>query len=502
MLSDLDAKLQKRKLDALKRGIHRVRGDSPTPFSIHVVGLGKAGCDVITQILRDVTASYLSDERVRLTALAVDIGDTHLAQVRSAADALKSDRIQVETFALDVPSRVELQDSLQRHRDFLKLEYPLYHFNPHYQPWIPDDVVLTSGNAHYERAVVKALYSRAYYDGTRPLAAALRRFRESVETTTLDSVVCIVFGLGGGTGSGMAVDLARHLSTVEFGHRVVLTGIGIAPCEGDDAKHRSEVIFPVISEIDCMLDESKNRGVVAAFGDLYRNPYTGGFIVVPQQPAWYGTKDLAATHQRVDRELSALLLGDDGAQLWETLRFLNWVAAPSTQHSAARTPYGLRWLHLWNFVDADGKGKISTAESLRQLGVRSSYKPEIIEVRAPHPDDADLAGIVTSIDQVFKPEANTLTSLGGVKGSVQFILPRLRKTDLDLFFDAQDAYDTLSKTQKLLAHAWLLDLGIMLCEPGAHLEGMAGAGLWSSDSWVAVPYDAIRIPEEQRKAAA
>ncbi len=85
---------------------------------------------------------------------------------------------------------------------------------------------------------------------------------------------------------------------------------------------------------------------------------------------------------------------------------------------------------------------------------------------------------------------------------MQFILPRLRKTDLDLFFDAQDAYDALSKTQKLLAHAWLLDLGIMLCEPGAHLEGMAGAGLWSSDSWVAVPYDAIRIAEEPRKAAA
>jgi Tubulin like len=500
MPSDLDAKLQKRKLDALKRGIHRVRGESSTPFSIHVVGLGKAGCDVITQMLRDVTASHLSDERVRLTALALDIGDTHLAEVRNAADALHSDRIQVETFALNVPSRAELQDSLQRHRNFLKLEYPLYHFNPHYQPWIPDDLVVSSGDAHFERAVVKALYSRAYYDGARPLAAALRRFRENVETTTLDSVVCIVFGLGGGTGSAIAADLARHLSTVEFGHRVVVTGVGIAPCEGDDAKHRSGAVFPALSEIDCMLDETKNRGVVAAFGDLYRNPYTGGFIVVPQQPTWHGTKNLAATHQRVDRELSALLLADQGAQLWETLRFLNWVAAPSTQHSAARTPYGPQWLHLWNFVDA--KGKLTTAEWLKQLGVRSSYRPEIIELRSPIPDDPELAAIVTSIDQFFKPEANTLTSKGGVEGSVQFILPRLRKTDLDLFFDAQDAYDAQSRAQKLLAHAWLLDLGIMLCEPGTHLEGMAGAGLWSSDSWVAVPYDAIRIPEEPRKAAA
>ena len=43
MPSDLDAKLQKRKLDALKRGIHRMRAEDSTPFSVHVVGVGKAG---------------------------------------------------------------------------------------------------------------------------------------------------------------------------------------------------------------------------------------------------------------------------------------------------------------------------------------------------------------------------------------------------------------------------------------------------------------------------
>lgn len=502
MLSDLDTRLQKRKLDALKRGIHHVRGEDSTPFSVHLVGLGKTGCDVVTQVLRDVTPSYLADARVRLTALAVDIGDQDLVKVRDAAANLKSDRVQVETFALGVPAKDELQGSLQRHREFLQLEYPLYYPNPDYQPWIPDDLALPSEDAHFERAVAKALYSRAYYDGTRPLASALRRFRKSVEATTLDSVVCIVFGLGGGTGSGIAVDLARHLSTVEFGHGVVVVGMGIAPCEGDDLGHRSGALFPVMSELDCMLDEAKNRGVVAAFGDLYRNPFTGGFIVVPQQPTWHGSNNLAATHERVDRELAALLIGNHGAQLWETLRFLNWVAAPSTQHSAARTPYGPQWLHLWSFVDGDGKGKKTTVEWLRQLGVRSSYRPEIIELRTPNPDDPDLASIAASLDQIFKPEANTLTSQGGVKGSVQFILPRLRKTDLDLFFGAQNAYDAQSRAQKLLAHAWLLDLGILLCEPGTHLEGMAGAGLWRSDSWVAVPYDAIRIAEEQRKAAA
>jgi hypothetical protein len=298
----------------------------------------------------------------------------------------------------------------------------------------------------------------------------------------------------------MAADLARHLSTVEFGHRVVVVGIGIAPCDGDDPGHRAGALFPVISEIDCMLDETKNRGVVAAFGELYRNPYTGGFVVVPQQPAWHGTKDITATHQRVDRELAALMVGDHGAQLWETLRFLNWVAAPSTQHSAARTPYGPRWLHLWNFVDATGGD--NTAEWLGQLGVRASYKPEIIELRATHPEDPNLELIAASINQFFKPEANSLKSPGSIEGSVQFILPRLRKTDLNLFFGAQNAYEAQSREQKLMSHAWLLEQGIMLCEPGDRLEGMAGAGIWSQESWIAVPYDAIRIGQEQPHQAA
>ncbi len=498
MSSELDAKLQRRKLDALKRGIHRVPADATTAFSVHVIGVGKAGCALLTRMLGDVTASYLADDRVRLTMLAVDVADVELAKVREVAASLKTERVQVETIALNVPSKGELQDSLTRLPQSLQLEYPLYHFNPHYQPWISADTTLPSEDGHVDRALAKALYSRTYYDGDRPLAAALRRFRKSVEATSLDSVVCVVYGLGGGTGSGVAVDLARHLSTVEFGHSVVVVGMGIAPCDGDSPEHRSSALFPVITELDCMLDETKNRGVVAAFGDLYRNPFTGGFIVIPQQPVWHATHDLAATHERVDRELSSLLLRDHGAQLWETLRFLNWVAAPSTQHSAARTPYGAQWLHLWNFIDIDGGAKSNAAQWLRQLGVRDSYTPEIVELRTANPAGQGHAGIAASIDQFFKPEAATLASPGGVPGSVQFILPRLRKTDIDLFFTAQEAYDKQQPAQKILDHAWLLELGIILCEPGTHLQGMAGAGLWSDESWIAVPYDDIRIAPEQR----
>ena len=78
------------------------------------------------------------------------------------------------------------------------------------------------------------MYGRAYYDGDRPAAEAIKRFTNGVDRDAGESLVCVLFGLGGGTGSGIAVDVARHISNVRFGRRILVVGIGIAPCEGDD----------------------------------------------------------------------------------------------------------------------------------------------------------------------------------------------------------------------------------------------------------------------------
>jgi Tubulin like len=493
----LEEKLQKRKLDALKNGVHRIRANESAAFGVHVIGLGRAGCEVVAQVIARGSESLVSDERARFTALAIDVDPRALEVVEAARAALPADRAQVETLALGLPTTDALQASLQRQPEFLRLEYPLYSWNPHYQPWISNELKFPDNAGHFPRALAKALYSKAYYDAPRTMASALRKFAQSVDATPVESVVCIVFGLTGGIGSGLAVDLARHLSNVIFGHRVVVVGIGIAPCDGDYPAHDPAQLFPVLTELDCMSDERKNRGVTAAFGELHRNPFTGGFLVVPQQHVWQTTKDLQVTQQRIDRELATLLTANRGAQLWETLRLLNWVAAPSTQHSAARTPYGAQWLHLWSFVDQANLGQ-GGATLRKQLGVRTSYKPEFIELRAPNPDDRDVAKIAANIDEAFTPEVTPAVAPGGGEGSVQFILPRLRKTDLDLFFAAQHAYDAQSPAAKLLEHSWLLDLGIVLSEPSTRLEGMAGASLWGGENWVAVPYDLIRIAEEDR----
>lgn len=489
-----EAKLQQRKLDALRRGVHRIADPQSMPYGVHLIGVGGAGVRVIEQVLRDAPDDLLATAGSRLSALAIDIGQDTSAEVRSLASRFAGERAQIEALSLAVPDAEVLADSLRRYREFLELEYPMVQGHAQYLPWLPDDLAMPQAGEPVARAVAKAIYGQAYYDGGRPMAAALRRFAASTTATQGDAVVCIVFGLGGGTGSGIALDLARHLSNGIFGRRVLVAGIGIAPCDGDAPEHTGARLFPVLNELDCLCDENKNRGVVQACGDLYKNPFTAGALIVPQQPAWEQTKNLAATHARVNREIASLLTLRRGANLWEMLRLLNWVAAPSTQHSAARTPWGAKWMHVLGFEDAALPPQAAASELARQLGLQRGYSPEFIEMRVADAAAAPAAAWAAALEAALAPEVAPQIAGGGGEGSVQFVLPRVSKADLGLFFAARDAYDQLPQPARLLDHSLLLERGVVLCEPSTRIEGMAGASIGGGGQWIAVALDDVRGP--------
>ncbi len=490
MPSTIDIKLKKRKLDALRRGIHRVGAEEGLPFTVNLVGVGKAGAGVVAEALR-----RLPPAGPKVSALVVDIGEQDLECVRTAAANLPPDRADVEIIGLEIPSSDDLFATLRHYRDFLKLEYPFLSSNSN-EAWLPLSSCAPTPGASVRRAYAKAVYGRAYYGGERVLLAALRRFGARVEATRAQSMVCMIFGAGGGAGSGIVVDMARHLTNVIFGRQALTVGVGILPCDGDKPEHRNGALFAALNELDCMGDEGKNQGVVAACGELFRNPFTAGFIAVPQQHVWEIAGDLAATQQRVNQEVGALLTGRGGANLWETLRMLNWVAAPSTQHSAARTPWGPKWIHMLGFADADG-APISIGPDLPgSLGLRTSYAPEFIELRVSSPNDAQASVLAAQLESAFSPDVAPQITAGGRDGSVQFILPSISKTDLDLFFAARDAYDSEDKDEKLLDHSLLLEQGVLLSEPSTRIEGMAGASLPGSDSWIAVPLSDLRGGEK------
>ena len=484
----MEQRLAKRKLDALKRGIHRVPQDQPLPFSVNVVGIGKAGADVVVQMLRS-----LPDVGPACAAIVIDIGDADLAPVREAVAALPPGRAEVDIVPLAIPSRAELEATLDAYPDHLQLEYPLYQgASTGSANWLPPTFDHGGGDTIKSRAYSKAIYGKAYYDGDRALRGTLRKFGARITSGDAQPVVGIVFGLGGRTGSGIVVDIARHLSAVVLGRAALTVGLGILPCDGDAPEHRGGALYACLNELDCLGDESKSAGVVQACGELYRNPFTAGFLVVPQQHVWRATKDLDATHERVDRAIAMLLTGRGGANLMEVLRLLNWVAAPSTQHSAARTPWGARWVHMLGLADVEGPLAV-TPDMAARFGVRDTYHPEYIETRVAELD-APADGVASRLQAAFAPDVPPELVEGGAPGVVEFVLPCIGKLDLDCFYAARDAYDSESDDQRVLDHSMLLEHGVVLSEPSTRLEGMAGASLYGGEGWVAVPYASLRGP--------
>lgn len=495
MAEQTDNLITKKRMEALKRGgVHRMKDSSSMPTTIHMVGIGKTGAEFIAQSIQQLPEDYFADDRKRFTALAVDIGNQNLAQVEKLAETLPAEKSQVKTIALEIPSRDQLFSSLRRYREFLKLEFPRYYWNPNYEPWLPESIEIAESAELLPRSLTKAIYGKAYYEEPKLIESELEAFAKSVDATKCQTVVCLVFNLGDSVGNGIVVDLARHLSNVKFGRRALVLGIGILPTEAELSPEQTASLFPVFNELDCMLDQEKNKGVVQVWGDLYRDPFTAGLMLVPEKPAFEKTGDLAATHALVYKELASFLLGNGSVDLYESLRLLNWVGASPTQHSAARSQYGKQWCHIFGAIDL--KNSIPDAADLpAQFGlVGGNYSPDFFELRASTGDSSEkLAELTSTMITAFSPLVEpSVVQSGSGDATVKFLLPRASKTDLELFFKARDAYDQLEWDERLLLHSWLLELGVMLSEPAIRFEGMAGECLWGCACWVVVPYDAIR----------
>lgn len=472
-------------------GVHRA-GEHEGPFSLHVVGLGGAGAGIVAGLLNNRPPGFLADESTRFTALAVDIGhDDDLAKVRAAATGLPTDRAQVRTVEMPAPSPEELSTALNRYREFLKMEYPRYYWNPNYEPWLPPDVKIPGPGEHFPRAVAKAIYGSEYYQN-REITRELDAFAASVNASAATPIVVVAFGLAGGVGSGIVVELARHLTNIKLGRRPWVVGLGVLPCDGDPPELSDGSLFPVINELDCMIDSEKNNGVMAVWGDLYKNPYTGGFFAVPQNDVHEMTSDLAATHRYVDEGIANFLLRDDSVHLYETLKALNWLAVPADQwHPAIRGEQNDRWLNLL------AVRKLADAGSLRAFDLVKGFSTDYAEARVlgPKKDTAkvtkEVASRISDAAQTpLGPNVLTFDTADAPMASV--VVPRASKLDLAMFVPARDKYDALEWDDKLLIHSWLLDLGVMLCEPSIRFDGMGGECIWGCACWVVVPHAAIR----------
>ena len=116
-----------------------------SPHCIHAIGIGRTGAAYIEALLRtgEIEDLLAEDPRATCAVLAVDIGDQDMAVAVDYASSFKqrlksrgvsSERFNFQAIALPVPGKEEFFEGLNRTREFLKLEYPRYYWNPNLSP--------------------------------------------------------------------------------------------------------------------------------------------------------------------------------------------------------------------------------------------------------------------------------------------------------------------------------------------------------------------------------
>ena len=463
------------------------------PFSLHVLGIGKAGAGVIRTLLGNpMLANYLKDTGSKFTALTVDIGTQDLQGIEAEANKLPSDRVQVRARALEVPDRDDLFATLYRYREFLKKEHPRYYWNPNYDPWIPPDYPFPAPGESFSRGLAKAIYGKAYYaDGI--LDKDLTEFAESVRNSEGVPLVFVVFGLSGGTGSGMVVDLARHLSFSKLSRLVPVTGISVYPCAGDPPEKRGAVLFPIINEYDIFVDSTKNPGVQAIWGDFYDVPFTGGTLMVSQETAWEATHDIEKTNSLTDEVIANFISRDSGAHAANTLKLLGWLNDPGQDWPplSHRQMAGPNWVNM--FTAFKPTGKMDQLKIPPLNGIKQGFKTEYMEAYVHGPKSSWSEKVEEKIKKEFSKYANNITVFHGESETeyVEILLPQLSKVDLGLYRESKPKYEEVDETEKLLMHSYTVELGVMVSEPSIRFENQAGECIWGCACWVAIPYELV-----------
>ena len=527
---------------AQKSMYHSATGEQ-APHCIHVIGIGRTGAGYVDGMLRTgEVEDILEDSRARIAAMVVDVGEEDMLQAKDYASGLRErlrergipeDRFHFETVSLEIPERDDLFNSLRRMREFLKLEYPRYYWNPNYEPWLPSNLKMPEAGDHIPRAVAKALYAKAYYDGDRPMERALQRFADHIEGAQLPSMVLTCFSINGGTGSGIMVDLARHLSSVKLGRRIPVVGVGQLPNTGD-GEAINPAIFPTLNEIDCMLDDDKNAGVCAVWGDLYKSPFTGGFMAVNTEHSFQRLSSYTQNddqnrninpevRHRIANEVTNKFAQDsfmrfaykeDGKLLFRALRPAGFTGAPHETVSGKSRNWTLFNLSKFTHPGVQvlpGEAISKWRKVMKQWvdhiddysGLSKDFRTDYAEVHVHAPRELGFDELDASLEAKLRDKFMVAGDDSTIQISnheffdhltsyADIILPGMAKTDLDVFWKAREAYDTYDWEGKLLHHSWLLDLGVMMSEPAIRFNGMAGECLWGFACWVVVPYDQMR----------
>lgn len=289
---------------------------------VHVIGIGRTGGVYVEALLRTgEVEDNLVSEGATFSGLLIDIGVDDLQIPNDYARSLKSrmtqrkipaNRYHYESLNLDLPDEADFSEKLNAVRAPFEAGG-----GTNLMAKLPKGFEMPKPGGHIPRAVAKAVGAFGLYHDDKPLAGALERFAETVRKCTHDSTVFVAFGLAGGTGSGIAFDVARELKKMDLGDKVRIVGLAQLSHSGDADYENSVAQTMSIEEVDRVSN-----------GPVEENPFPGGCFIVSTEHSWkrltaYTSTGLKEVRQHFKQLVTNRFVSDS---------FMRWAVEDGSKH--------------------------------------------------------------------------------------------------------------------------------------------------------------------------
>ena len=285
----------------------------PAFASVHLVGLGGTGTNVIQALVEsDRLLRLLSSEDFGIACLAIDVADADLANLQGSykrtvakleAKGVSVDRLWVRGLNMKFNTPEALFEFMNKFNTYLLKDGIVVN---NYKPWIQSTMTIPplAGGVGRMRALSKAVYNLNYYHYSE-MNSAISVFKDKVLTSKNQPIVVLNFGLGGGTGSGMVFDFARHLRA-KLGSSVPLVGLVILPSSADDLLARGPAPYTALMEAELMSNRILNEKAAKKYGAAYQNPFTALFFL-PLDPVYNNRNSLVTAKKELDEAVIDIL---------------------------------------------------------------------------------------------------------------------------------------------------------------------------------------------------
>jgi len=286
----------------------------PYQNSVMLIGLGSAGTNIVEAFMKHKkTGELLKSDITRLSLMAVDIADSEIRKLQESnvtitnlmqKQGIPKERMRLNSQSIKFPTAEAMFDFIdKKYNEYLLGEgAKIKNFNP----WLRStrSVPPLAGGAGRRRALAKAVYVLNYYQ-LGIMRGFINSFKEQALSSIITPTVVLVYGLGGGTGSGLFSEFTRHLRKV-LGSSIPIIAFVIAPCGGDDPPAKGTSAFTAMNELALLLNRDYNEYVSKSFGDIYQNPLNA-LIWLPLMPAYTNAGNVVTARRDIDEMIVDML---------------------------------------------------------------------------------------------------------------------------------------------------------------------------------------------------